>query len=1101
MKTTKMTAGVRAWMLANLALLLGGLLLSACASDSEFGGTGSKEQAVVGSLVISGTVIDANGFGKAGVTITLAGSANQVRTTNASGSYEFTSLASGSYSVRPTRSGCSFIPDVVNLNSMTTSRVVDFAGAGANCGGTAKVNGGATTGPYTIRGRVLDTSGKPVVGARIQMGGATQAVRFTDFTGGYLFRVGPGSYNLWTPADCTLSPANVAFNNVNGNRTQNFTATTAGCMVATQANIVATGRTMRLTKPGVPPAMTLANVSNEVAVAGAQARLAQIMAEQPGGQAVTIAGKPAMQRSVLVRGTKIELQEGFDVPRVISITTAIAIDHRVVRFESRFSEAATAEQQALFRAAGRNFEPEDVQYLVTAAPAPLPTTAFPATGSVLPVSVSPSGISKDLGEIQVAASDTTDAVVYGTMIGPYFSLDAGATVAESGWTTHPPAANGAAFHGMGDPSVAVGAPDANGQQAFYLTMLTRVGPAASSPGGAELISMALRQSTDQGQNFTHGLDPFPVDCSDPAALCIVPDQEMLAADRVRRAETPAGTFDQLYLAWRHYDESTGSLTQTVAVACSADSGATWQINSSGVADTGADYPRVSVAPDGSFFVVYMIRPEQGEDYQLKLHKFTSCAAGFQPVQGFPVTVATPTNTADMAGMPRQPNANYSVAGFTGDPSGNTIFVTYTDETTPGNDDVMVARSADGGLTFGTPQVINTSSDGHRYFPTVCSTGTNLHVAWFDRRAGTAANATNDLTAYYRSSILNGQSFGTEYNVSTDGFEDPQCLTGFPAANDIPRGCTSTLAETLCTNLPNVLYSNGQCESPCAAGPCGSLAACDFRPGATGCTVAGESCKLPMGAVSRGRPVYGDYVIPDCAQGRIFMAWGAGSAPAGACDGDGYACTAAADCCSGFCTGGVCAPGTATCTANDAACTADNDCCSRSCQGGQCFRHAQLYTQSTSCVGTTPTDPTCQTSQPPQTPQLSANLAGSVTSTLPGYPFDLCGEGSNFTPGGSVNITYHHPSLGAPITHNIATADAQGKMSFVDSLSPVTPPPCTYADYLDPGLAVVEDVATGRTVQTVGTVPSCYYCQHVLSPDGSYTLPPAPCGNNFNGGCP
>lgn len=86
-----------------------------------------------GSITISGTVVDPNGFPMPGVTITLAGSADNVELTNGSGSYSFSGLADGSYSVRPTPSAsCGFTPDVVNLNNLKTSVTQNFTGS-ADC--------------------------------------------------------------------------------------------------------------------------------------------------------------------------------------------------------------------------------------------------------------------------------------------------------------------------------------------------------------------------------------------------------------------------------------------------------------------------------------------------------------------------------------------------------------------------------------------------------------------------------------------------------------------------------------------------------------------------------------------------------------------------------------------------------------------------------------------------------------------------------------------------------------------------------------------------------------------------------------------------------
>lgn len=99
----------------------------------------------------------------------------------------------------------------------------------------------------------------------------------------------------------------------------------------------------------------------------------------------------------------------------------------------------------------------------------------------------------------------------------------------------------------------------------------------------------------------------------------------------------------------------------------------------------------------------------------------------------------------------------------------------------------------------------------------------------------------------------------------------------------------------------------------------------------------------------------------------------------------------------------------------------------------------------------------------------------------------------------MTITYFHPALDAPVTHDLGFADANGDLVFDDNMFPVNPPPCDYDDYIGTGSEVVLDVASGRTVETFGVVPSCFYCEFVYSQDGSSVLTPV-CGTSFNGGC-
>ncbi len=98
------------------------------------GGTRTAEpvdlfsRAVTTTITISGRVMFPGTSPMSGVTVTLSGTRSAVQTTAGGGIYAFSGLPTGSYSVRATRSGFSFVPDVVNLNGQTTDVVVNITG-------------------------------------------------------------------------------------------------------------------------------------------------------------------------------------------------------------------------------------------------------------------------------------------------------------------------------------------------------------------------------------------------------------------------------------------------------------------------------------------------------------------------------------------------------------------------------------------------------------------------------------------------------------------------------------------------------------------------------------------------------------------------------------------------------------------------------------------------------------------------------------------------------------------------------------------------------------------------------------------------------------
>ena len=208
-------------------MLMGSMGLVGCREAPDEDGTTTVVGAITGTLSITGTIVDAAGNPRPGVTVRLAGSSQASATTNASGAYAFNGIGPAGYSVQPTLAGCTFAPTVVNIN-LTANTVANFDGSGPACGG-APQNSGATTGSLTISGRVANAAGNPVSGVKLNLNGATQGVRTTTATGLYSFSVNPGSYSVQPSGPCAFTPTVVNLNNLNASRTQNFVAG-AGCV-------------------------------------------------------------------------------------------------------------------------------------------------------------------------------------------------------------------------------------------------------------------------------------------------------------------------------------------------------------------------------------------------------------------------------------------------------------------------------------------------------------------------------------------------------------------------------------------------------------------------------------------------------------------------------------------------------------------------------------------------------------------------------------------------------------------------------------------------------------------------------------------------------
>jgi hypothetical protein len=933
--------------------------------------------AVTTSITISGAISDANGLPLAGVKMNLDGTSQAVQTTSAAGAYSFGGLNAGSYSVRPSLSNCSFLPDVVNLNSLNASRVQNFSGSGAGCGGAAKVNTGALSGAFTISGKVRDASNRPVVGARINLGGSAQAIRFSDVAGGYSFHVDRGNYSLAASGACSITPSSVNFNNLAANQVRDFSATTPTCVISTMSSPSPNGAVFALRQGATQLGVTTAVLEPRSTNASAMARLQDIARELPETpRSLTIAGLPAIERRALV---VIEAEQGAgEGDGRTWLSTAIATSSSVVRFETQIdADASDADVDAFFTIA-RNFTLDAIPALHGPA---LPTTPAaprvpPATPPTIPPGLFvPTSQANNSAEVAIAASDSSHAVVYGRNPGTApagrvsFSLDDGNTVKNSTVALN---AASSAFHLVGDPSMALGAPNASGAQAFYYSELYT---SSVSPIDGRLMAIVTFRSADDGATFNQ-TDKVVLDCT-LDSTCSIPDQAQLAADRT----TQSSNGDQLYMAWRHIARDRRS--NSIGISCSNDGGKSWgAVDLSSINAAGADFPRMAVAPDGSLYVLYRTG---GLAYSLYVQKYESCHKGFTRVNDFPVLIKDSIGmVGDMAGLDRRAIGQYMIAPDDSDMTGQRLFVVFLDEVRVREDDVRIAESTKGGASWTVMSMpLNTSPAGHRFMPWACATNGTVHATWYDRRNSSATKS--DLTTYFSRGFSDTTGSGTltfEPEVNMSGswgdFDDPQCLSGFGV-----RAISTTAEETLCTNLPPLPAQvfAGMCTpsgcTPTDEPPCGTRQPCDFRNTSNPCSTAGETCNTGSGSAK-----YGDYNGAACARGNLFMAWATATVPQGICAPAGSSCsTANNDCCGdAACTGSTCSPTGATCVGNGQACSSPTDCCSSNCFGGTCRPGIGIFASScTDCNGSclnTQTDPdncgSCGNLCPTDPPYLCTN---------------------------------------------------------------------------------------------------------------------------------
>lgn len=212
---------------AGAVALLACFSFGACGSgDLSTETTGSSAQAVTATITISGELTEPTGMPVDGVRVNLNGSRQLSAITDFMGRYSFTVPSGGGYSLSATGVCASWTPGVVNLNNVTTNRVVNFAGSGGPC--VVAPQQGGTSGTLTISGHVT-SAGHPVAGARVVLNGSAQGNRISDETGAYSFRVNPGSYTLSISGACSsFAPSVVNLNNITANQVRDFVGS-GGC--------------------------------------------------------------------------------------------------------------------------------------------------------------------------------------------------------------------------------------------------------------------------------------------------------------------------------------------------------------------------------------------------------------------------------------------------------------------------------------------------------------------------------------------------------------------------------------------------------------------------------------------------------------------------------------------------------------------------------------------------------------------------------------------------------------------------------------------------------------------------------------------------------
>lgn len=406
--------------------------------------------------------------------------------------------------------------------------------------------------------------------------------------------------------------------------------------------------------------------------------------------------------------------------------------------------------------------------------------------------------------VVVAANDYRMVPVFGdAWLGFYVSADGGATwfntmVPGFPSDTSPDGLNSPlrGLDGSGDPTVRF---DASGnlyvagiafnrnfdQEDLSNDTVVYVAKYSYTPGtqGGTSTPNSAANPPDFTYLFTTVVDRgavgFAVPAGDPFGFAgKFDDKNWLAVD------TFAGIspcFGNVYYSFTKFTGLAGAFP--IVFSRSTDGGATFSepkpVSTGGQTGTVATQgSNIGVGSNGTVYVSYRTFGTASDPTtQVQVVRSNNCGKSFSN----PVTAAT------FVPMPRQadglafrtPTESWIAVD---DTNPQVVYVAFMALAgTPLNADIFVARSTDGGLSWGSQVKVNDDTTSkHQFWPAIAVSNGDLHVAWFDFRNSPSPGdpaATNDvLNVYYASSNTTGVSYPTfSHNVKvTDVGHQPNC---------------------------------------------------------------------------------------------------------------------------------------------------------------------------------------------------------------------------------------------------------------------------------------------------------------------------------------
>ncbi|MEP7247100.1 MAG: hypothetical protein ABI885_25915 [Gammaproteobacteria bacterium] len=453
------------------------------------------------------------------------------------------------------------------------------------------------------------------------------------------------------------------------------------------------------------------------------------------------------------------------------------------------------------------------------------------------------------GEVEIAVSKTGKSVLVATNAGYANSQDSGVT-----YSQNPRSPGGFPFNfaTRGDPTT-TRATLGN----FFLSYLgdpRGVGTAANG-SAVDACTVAIARSSNAAAPWV--FRGHAVQCARnlSANSNCFPDQQHIAADEFNSSRaigrSPSGARfvtrdEQLYAVWRNFSAtigdpnapttcdaiSTGS--PTARASCSVDGGTTWSSSPIPVG-VGKDFDqtRLTVGRDGSVYIVTALDSPSPNRVDYYIDKLSSCESGFNREPGFPHRLATADRLECPPGLDRCENVGMPSVTVSKQ-FADLVWVGGLFPVSPFDDEMRVAMSSDGGLSFHGWRVISDATAAHRYFPWLCASGDHLFATWYDRRAAVGSVPSDvSLTDFYLGVVdLEPGGPKTKRNINLSRAPDSQCMSGWPGGAK-----------------PDAMTASTKCPSA-----------------------------APAATSGKGVPKYGDYNGLSCAADTAYAAWASNVIP-------------------------------------------------------------------------------------------------------------------------------------------------------------------------------------------------------------------------------